>query len=292
MNRDPWSITYRIVANKLKTGNIMFIIKKTDGSMTAGWQETANEIIKCLFLKDDEALEEDRLSTEEEDVVEVSEIKEYIHTLKANKAPSPDGIKTEIYQKTSDITAPFLIQIINDCFRKEYFPTQHKKAELSLIYKGGDKDPQDAKSYRPICLLNIQGKIIEKAIHAHLHSYLEQQEKPHSKQYGYKKGKSTVDAISHIVDKIKTRNTTCVLGLFVDFSGAFDRMSWPRLFSLLKDLHILPHVYNLLRSYFEGREVQIRTPECIARKKINRGCPQGSILGPILWYTYLEPAKP
>jgi hypothetical protein len=59
-------------------------------------------------------------------------------------------------------------------------------------------------------------------------------------------------------------------------------------FSLLKDLHIAPHVYNLLQSYFEGQEVQIRTPECIARKKINHGCPQGSILGPILWNTYLD----
>jgi len=44
----------------------------------------------------------------------------------------------------------------------------------------------------------------------------------------------------------------------------------------------------LLRSDFEGREVQIRTQECIARKKINRGCPQGSILGPISWSTYLD----
>jgi len=170
-------------------------------------------------------LEGGRLCTEEEDVVDVSEIREYIHALKPNKAPGPDGIKAEIYQKTSDITAPFLTQIITDCFKQRHFPTQHKKAELSLIYKGGDKDSQDAKSYRPICLLNIQGKIIEKAIHARLHSYLEQQRKPHPKQYGYKKGKSTVDAISHIVDKIKTRNTTYVLGLFVDFSGAFDRMS-------------------------------------------------------------------
>jgi hypothetical protein len=100
-----------------------------------------------------------------------------------------------------------------------------------------------------------------------------------------------VDAISHIVDKIKTRNTTYILGLFVDFSGAFNRMSWPRLFSLLRDLQIPSHVYNLLRSYFEDREVQIRTPECIAKKKINRGCPcmeQGSILRPILWNTYLD----
>jgi hypothetical protein len=95
MNRDPWSIRYRIVANELKSGNIM----KADGSMTAGWQETANEIIKCLFLKYDEALEGNRLSIEKQDVVEMNKIKEYIHTLKLNKAPGPDGIKVEIYKK-------------------------------------------------------------------------------------------------------------------------------------------------------------------------------------------------
>jgi hypothetical protein len=59
MNRDPWSITYRIVANKLKTENIMSTIKKADRSMTAGWQETANEIIKYLFLKDEHWKETD-----------------------------------------------------------------------------------------------------------------------------------------------------------------------------------------------------------------------------------------
>jgi len=136
-------------------------------------------------------------------------IERYIDSLKPNKAPGPDGIKTEIYQKTSDITASLLSQIINDCFKKGYFPAQHKKSELSLIYKGGDKDPQDVKSYRPICLLNIQGKIIEKVIRARLNNYLKEQQKPHPKQYGYK-GKSTVDAISHIVNKIKTRETTYV----------------------------------------------------------------------------------
>jgi len=37
----------------------MSTIKKEDGSITAGWQETANEIIKSPFLKDDEVLEGD-----------------------------------------------------------------------------------------------------------------------------------------------------------------------------------------------------------------------------------------
>jgi len=152
MNDNPWTIMYRIVANKLKTGNIMSIIKKVDGIITTDWHETANEIIKGLFLEDNEMIVGDRLSITKESAVE---IKRYIDSLKPNKAPGPDGIKAEIYQKTSDITVLLLIQIINDCFKKGYFPAQHKKVELSLIYKDRDKDPQDVKSYRPIYLLNI-----------------------------------------------------------------------------------------------------------------------------------------
>jgi len=47
---------YKIVANKLKTGNIMSTIRKADGTMTIDWQETADEIIKDLFLEDNEAV--------------------------------------------------------------------------------------------------------------------------------------------------------------------------------------------------------------------------------------------
>jgi hypothetical protein len=65
---------------------------------------------------------------------------------------------------------------------------QAETKKAPLIYKGGDKDSQNAKSYRPVCLLNIQGKIMEEAIHARLYSYLEKLRKPHPKQYGYKRG--------------------------------------------------------------------------------------------------------
>jgi hypothetical protein len=50
MNKDPWFIAYRIVANKLKIGNIISV-KKIDGFMIIGWQKTADEIIKSLFLE-------------------------------------------------------------------------------------------------------------------------------------------------------------------------------------------------------------------------------------------------
>jgi len=76
MNKDPSR------TNKLKTGNIMSILKKTNESMTIRGQETANKI--SLFLK---TIVNDRLSTAEESAVELYQIKGYINMLKPNKVP-------------------------------------------------------------------------------------------------------------------------------------------------------------------------------------------------------------
>jgi len=94
----------------------------------------------------------DRLPIAEKSAVELDEMKGYIKTLKQNKSLDPDRIKTKIYQGIFDIAAYTSDPNNNDCFQREYFPTQHKKSELSLIYKSRDKNPQDAKSYRRICL--------------------------------------------------------------------------------------------------------------------------------------------
>jgi len=133
------------------------------------------------------------------------------------------------------------------------------------------------KTYRLMYLLNIQGIIIRWYMYA---SNINWKNKNFIKPHSDTKGKSTVDTISHIVDKIKIRETTYVLWLFVDFSGAFDCMSWSRHFSLFKErpryqLQIPTHnsLCNLQWFSFEDREILIRTPECIARKKINRECP-------------------
>jgi len=191
-------------------------------------------------------------------------------------------MKVEIYQKASDITAPLLTQIINDCFKKKYFLAQHKKAELSLIYIHRNKHPQDAKSYQLICLLNIQRKIIEKMIYIYIYIYIRLNNTSMNKTWlrtmWLYKGKiySGCNKL-YIIGKIKSRESIYVLGLFVDFSDAFDRIPWLKFFSLLRDLQISSYVYNILQFYFEDREILIRIPEYIARKRINRRCPQESI---------------
>jgi len=62
------------MANKFKTVTSHSPPKKTDGSMTIGWQKTADEIIKNLFLENN--IGRDRLPTAEESTIELDEIKE------------------------------------------------------------------------------------------------------------------------------------------------------------------------------------------------------------------------
>jgi hypothetical protein len=71
--------------------------------------KTANEIMNNLFLKENEAIVNDKLPTAEADATELNKIEEYIKTLKPNKTPSSNRFKTKIYQKTSDISASLLI---------------------------------------------------------------------------------------------------------------------------------------------------------------------------------------
>jgi len=122
------------MANKLKTGNIMIAIKaikKSDGSMINDWQKTVNEIMNHLFLKENEAIVGDRLPTAEAGITELANKRIYKYT-KAQQSPRSKlginlGIKIEIYQKISDITASLLIQIINDCFKRGYFLNNIRK---------------------------------------------------------------------------------------------------------------------------------------------------------------------
>jgi len=75
---------YRIVVNKLRTGNIMSTVKKTHGSIV--WQEIVDEIIKSIFLEDNEVIMRDRLPISEKSAVELDKMKRYIKTLKQNKS--------------------------------------------------------------------------------------------------------------------------------------------------------------------------------------------------------------
>ena len=115
---------------------------------------------------------------------------------------------------------------LDDCV----FPDIWKRQQLILLPKPG-KPPGDPSSYRPICLLDTLGKLLERVINSRLLEYVEGEGGLADTQYGFRKGRSTVDAISRVVamaDKAlkrkKTGNRYCAI-VTIDVRNAFNSAS-------------------------------------------------------------------
>ena len=100
-------------------------------------------------------------------------------------------------------------------------PDQFKVARVVPIYKKGSS--YLVSNYRPISLLSIFNKIIEKLMYNRIISYLEKFSIPHNNQFGFRSKHSTTHALLLLTDKIqRSVNGTYSFGIFLDLCKAFD----------------------------------------------------------------------
>lgn len=162
-------------------------------------------------------------------------------------------------------------------------PTTVETANLVLIPK--PKRGPDLQ-YRPLCLLNSISKIYEKLVKGRLEQEIEQQGGLAKNQYGFTKGKSTIDAIRAVIealDKIKQTSYThrkFVLLITVDIQKAFNTANWQKMVARLEDIGISGHLIRIIQEYLQDREIVTHYGE---RYTVSCGVPQGSVLGPLLW---------
>ena len=296
---DAWGVPYRLVMNKIRRPDVLSTLRKRDGSMTGGWEESAKFLMDELLPSDDLRTENEeqrtlrRQMTDETDlrgVVYPFSIEETIQAIreqKPKKAAGPDTIKSEVLHHLVMELAPFMTKLYNECLVQGRIPKCFKEANVVILSKGEDRDPKLAKSYRPICLLNTLGKIQERLLckrlreHRMMHGMA-------SNQFGFRKGKSTEDAINYALEAVQVSNQKYLVGIFIDIAGAFDNLWWPFLFSCLRRMECPRSLYLSLLDYCKDRKVKLFENSKIT-KHINKGCPQGSILGPEFWDVGLEP---
>ena len=80
-------------------------------------------------------------------------------------------------------------------------------------------------SYRPICLLPVLGKILEGLILTRIQGKVEATLS--DSQFGFRKGRSTMDAIIRVLELQKKNVTNYVMSIFLGISGAFNNLWWP-----------------------------------------------------------------
>ena len=172
----------------------------------------------------------------------------------------------------------------NHLLRLGTFPAEWKEATVILIHKPG-KPVENPSSYRPICLLNTISKSFEKIINNRLQQELEQKNLLSDSQYGFRKGRSTIQAIERLLKTPRQELATprhkrqLVLIVLLDIRNAFNSMSWRALKESISNLDISQYLEGILNSYLENRTIRCED----FRYEMSAGAPQGSMLAPTLW---------
>ena len=216
-------------------------------------------------------------------------IKNFLKKLKKTKATGVDELPAILLRDCADYIATPLHSIINQSLSTNTVPLTWKIAKIVPVYKSGDTS--NVENYRPISVLPILSKMLEKAVHSQLIDFLENNNLLNSFQFGYRQNRSTDIATTLFVDEIRNNGDMGKLtgALFLDLSKAFDTISHGLILKKLESYGITAKELNWFTDYlfFRKQIVKIGTEKSSAFELLS-GVPQGSILGPLLFLIFFN----
>jgi hypothetical protein len=94
-----------------------------------------------------------------------------VERIGARKAPGPDGVRIRLWKEVASVLAPRLRTLFDRCLSRDEFPVLWKEGRMVLLPEPR-RSPDSPSTFRPMCLLDQAGKLLERVVAVRLESHL------------------------------------------------------------------------------------------------------------------------
>ena len=185
---------------------------------------------------------------------------------------------------------PHLVNNFNACLTLHYFPASWRCARALVLKKANKESYVSAGSFRPISILNALSKLFERVVHARLRLLVESNKWFSPARHGFRPRRSTESACIELISLIEEsfRQRKIVACAFLDIKSAFDAAWHPAILRGLIAKGCPSYLAELVRCFLHDRSATLSSADASLTRKLELGCPQGSVLSPFLWNILLD----
>ncbi|GIY73320.1 uncharacterized protein CDAR_530971 [Caerostris darwini] len=288
-NSNIFGRNYNILANKKKRSSINKPIINQDGILSESTLESVNNILDYHFPWTDGQRTPSSciqpFNFPNYTPLTCKEVESVITQIKPRKAVGTDGLPGEIIKEIFLVSRVWFTDLLNHLLKNGIFPAAWKIARIVLLDKD-NKSLDYPSHFRPICVLPCWGKILDKITTNRLSYHLESNHLLSENQFGFRKNRSTILALKNILDFHRAENNnnhlTCLISIYM--ANAFNAVDWNILLDKIDNLNIPTYLKEIIANFLNNRSVILQQQH----KNYNKGIPQGSSLGPILWNIFIN----
>ena len=216
-------------------------------------------------------------------------VKKLLHRSNPGKASGPDLIPARLLKECSKDLAPILTTIFNKSLQTGSVPTDWKKANVSAIFKKGQR--YDPANYRPVSLTCLCCKLLEHVVVSNMMKHVDQPKILTDCQHGFRTRRSCeTQLVTMIHDLTSAMDKGTQIDMIVlDFSKAFDRVPHKRLLQKLHHYGIRGHLHQWVSDFLTGRTQNVVIEGVTSESApVVSGVPQGSVLGSLLFLLFIN----